>query len=76
MTAEGLLPCSKCSTLTLEIAIIKERASRPYEKIRNHNALNAEQLREKLAVMGDKHNALKLQVCFPILKKICSESSE
>ncbi|KAJ7232378.1 hypothetical protein C8J57DRAFT_1579011 [Mycena rebaudengoi] len=60
VTADGLLPCSKCSALTLDVAIIKERASRSYEQIRSHDNLNSEQLRAKLAVTKESVNALKL----------------
>ncbi|KAJ7472465.1 hypothetical protein FB451DRAFT_980701, partial [Mycena latifolia] len=42
VTAEGLLPCSNCSALTLDVAIVKERANRSYEQIRDHDNLNSE----------------------------------
>ncbi|KAJ7447664.1 hypothetical protein FB451DRAFT_1535824 [Mycena latifolia] len=61
VTADGLLPCSKCSALTLDVAIIKERAIRSYEQIRDHDNLCSDQLRAKLAATQAKLNALKLK---------------
>ncbi|KAJ6533880.1 hypothetical protein DFH09DRAFT_932574 [Mycena vulgaris] len=61
VTADGLQPCSKCSALTLDVSIVKERAGRSYQQIRNHDTLSSEQLRAKLAVTEAKLNALKLK---------------
>ncbi|KAK6977104.1 hypothetical protein R3P38DRAFT_2810669 [Favolaschia claudopus] len=40
VTLEGIQPCAKCSRLTLDIKIIRERATRSYEQIRNHDQLD------------------------------------
>lgn len=64
VTAAGLLPCFNCSALKVDIHIIEERACRPYERIRNHDTLNSEQLHERLTVVSAKLNALKLKVRF------------
>ncbi|KAJ7620823.1 hypothetical protein DFH06DRAFT_942933, partial [Mycena polygramma] len=56
VTPEGLFPCSKCSALTLDVAIIRERASRSHEQIRRHNDLNSDQLHAKLA---DKQSQIR-----------------
>ncbi|KAJ7701119.1 hypothetical protein B0H17DRAFT_907210, partial [Mycena rosella] len=69
VTAEGLLPCSKCSDLKFDVDIIKQRASRPYEQVRRHDDLNSDQLRAKLATTREKHNSLKLKVAFCVAFK-------
>ncbi|KAJ7823384.1 hypothetical protein B0H13DRAFT_2125344 [Mycena leptocephala] len=61
VTAAGLLPCSNCSALKVDIRILEERACRPYKKIRNHDTLNSEQLHEKVTVVNAKLNTLKLK---------------
>ncbi|KAJ6538423.1 hypothetical protein B0H10DRAFT_1856925, partial [Mycena sp. CBHHK59/15] len=61
VTLDGLLPCSKCSALTLDIGIIKERASRSYERIRNHESLNSDQLHTKVTTVKEQVNDLKLK---------------
>ncbi|KAJ6556912.1 hypothetical protein B0H10DRAFT_2371775 [Mycena sp. CBHHK59/15] len=61
VTLDGLFPCSKCSALTLDIGIIKERASRSYERIRNHENLNSDQLHAKVTTVKEQVNDLKLK---------------
>ncbi|KAK6981712.1 hypothetical protein R3P38DRAFT_3333718 [Favolaschia claudopus] len=57
-------PCAKCSQLTLDVKIIRERATRSFqfEHIRNHDDLSSDQLRAKVTVVKDKVNALKLKI--------------
>ncbi|KAK6969185.1 hypothetical protein R3P38DRAFT_3504625 [Favolaschia claudopus] len=61
VTLEGIQPCAKCSRLTLDVKIIRERATRSFEHIRNHDDLNADQLHAKVTVVKDKVNTLKLK---------------
>ncbi|KAJ7759828.1 hypothetical protein B0H14DRAFT_2634356 [Mycena olivaceomarginata] len=61
VTLDGLLPFSECSALTLDIGIVRERASRPYKHIRNHENLSSDQLRGKVTAVQDQVNTLKLK---------------
>ncbi|KAK6988956.1 hypothetical protein R3P38DRAFT_3290685 [Favolaschia claudopus] len=61
VTLEGILPCAKCSQLTLDVKIIRDRATRPFERVHKHDDLNADQLRAKVEVVEDKVNTLKLK---------------
>ncbi|KAJ6608995.1 hypothetical protein B0H10DRAFT_1695664, partial [Mycena sp. CBHHK59/15] len=61
VTLDVLLPCSKCSALTLDIGIVRERASHPYKQIRNHENLSSDQLRAKVTAVKDQVNTLKLK---------------
>ncbi|KAK6984382.1 hypothetical protein R3P38DRAFT_2806576 [Favolaschia claudopus] len=62
VTLQGIQPCAKCSQLTLDVKIIRERATRSFEHIRNHDDLSSDQLRAKVTVVKDKVNALKLKI--------------
>ncbi|KAJ7203197.1 hypothetical protein C8J57DRAFT_1621238 [Mycena rebaudengoi] len=61
VTANGLLPCKKCSDLSLDVNIIKERASRPFGKVREYANLNCVQLRAKVTSLAKNHNTVKLE---------------
>jgi hypothetical protein len=54
--------CAKCSDLHLDISIIKERASRSFERVHDHSDLNTTQLRAKVEIAKDGLNTLKLKV--------------
>ncbi|KAJ7491375.1 hypothetical protein B0H11DRAFT_1859355 [Mycena galericulata] len=53
--------CAKCSDLTLDISIIKERASRSFERVHDHSDLNTAQLRAKVEEAKCSLNTLKLK---------------
>ncbi|KAJ7822223.1 hypothetical protein B0H13DRAFT_1659783 [Mycena leptocephala] len=53
--------CAECSNLNLDISIIKERASRSVERVRDHSDLNTMQLRAKVDTFKDRLNTLKLK---------------
>ncbi|KAJ7659168.1 hypothetical protein DFH06DRAFT_1406208 [Mycena polygramma] len=55
----GILPCNQCSDLTVDVDVLKERASRPFENLRVDD-LNNRQLRDKLSAAQDDVNTLKL----------------
>ncbi|KAK6966948.1 hypothetical protein R3P38DRAFT_3337676 [Favolaschia claudopus] len=61
VTIEGIQPCAKCSRLTLDVNIIRGRAARSFEHIRDHNDLSSDQLRAKVTVVKDKVNTLRLK---------------
>ncbi|KAK6972298.1 hypothetical protein R3P38DRAFT_3240059 [Favolaschia claudopus] len=61
VTLEGIQPCAKCSRLTLDVKIIRERATHSFEHIGNHDDLNADQLRGKVAAVKEKMNILKFK---------------
>ncbi|KAK7025810.1 hypothetical protein R3P38DRAFT_3531709, partial [Favolaschia claudopus] len=61
VTLEGIPPCAKCSRLTLDVKIIREKASRLFEHVRNHDDLNSTQLRAKVALVKEKVDTLRFK---------------
>ncbi|KAF8218166.1 hypothetical protein K438DRAFT_1901061 [Mycena galopus ATCC 62051] len=55
------MPCSRCCGSATEINILKERASRPFDKLHAEEDLNNMQLREKLSAAKEDINQLKLK---------------
>ncbi|KAJ7761933.1 hypothetical protein DFH07DRAFT_867598 [Mycena maculata] len=60
-SAQGILPCTRCQNLSVDIDVIKERAERNYKSIRSDEALNNVQIREKLSFVREQENSLKLK---------------
>ncbi|KAJ7236528.1 hypothetical protein C8J57DRAFT_1569556, partial [Mycena rebaudengoi] len=61
VTLDGLMPCAKCSALSIDIKILKGRADRSFEHIATDNDLNLVQLRSKLTATKENLNTLKLK---------------
>ncbi|KAK6988255.1 hypothetical protein R3P38DRAFT_2573511, partial [Favolaschia claudopus] len=62
VTLDGIQPCAKCSRLTLDVQIIREKALRSeFEHIRNHDDLNSTQLRAKVALVKEKVDTLRFK---------------
>ncbi|KAK7021670.1 hypothetical protein R3P38DRAFT_3196488 [Favolaschia claudopus] len=61
VTLDGIQPCAKCSVLGLDVKIVRDRATRSYENVRDHDHLSSDQLRNKVEVVKYKVNALKLK---------------
>ncbi|KAK6988961.1 hypothetical protein R3P38DRAFT_2572255, partial [Favolaschia claudopus] len=61
VTLEGIQPCAKRSRLTLDVKIIREKASRLFEHVRNHDDLNSTQLRAKVALVKEKVDTLRFK---------------
>ncbi|KAK7002388.1 hypothetical protein R3P38DRAFT_3605442, partial [Favolaschia claudopus] len=53
--------CPRCSELSLDISIIKERASRSFEHVHDHDDLSVTQLRAKVKSVKETLNELKLK---------------
>ncbi|KAK7035060.1 hypothetical protein R3P38DRAFT_2518730, partial [Favolaschia claudopus] len=53
--------CPQCSELSLDISIIKERASRSFEHVHDHDDLSVTQLRAKVKSVKETLNELKLK---------------
>jgi hypothetical protein len=62
ITAQGVLPCTRCRDLTVDVDVLKERAGRNYQRINAEEALNNIQIREKLGAAKERENSLKLKV--------------
>ncbi|KAJ7849431.1 hypothetical protein B0H13DRAFT_2402726 [Mycena leptocephala] len=61
ITAQGVLPCTRCRDLTVDVDVLKERAGRNYQRINAEEALNNIQIREKLGAAKERENSLKLK---------------
>ncbi|KAJ6523729.1 hypothetical protein B0H19DRAFT_1345083 [Mycena capillaripes] len=59
--ADVISPCSRCSLAGLDFNILKERASRPFGRLHAEEDLNHVQLQDKLSVIKDDVNTLKLK---------------
>ncbi|KAJ6586611.1 hypothetical protein B0H10DRAFT_2335394 [Mycena sp. CBHHK59/15] len=53
--------CANCSDLNHDISVIRERASRSFERIHDHSDLNSTQLRAKVEMAKNDLNTLKLK---------------
>lgn len=62
VTPNGVLTCSKCCDLRVDVDVVKDRARRDFSGVRTDDDLTPSQLRDKLAAAKESVNTLKLKV--------------
>ncbi|KAJ6626794.1 hypothetical protein B0H10DRAFT_1941439 [Mycena sp. CBHHK59/15] len=60
-TPNGMLPCSRCSDLHVEVDVVKDKARRGFGSVRTEGELTHTQLHAKLAASKETVNELKLK---------------